>query len=230
MTTTRKSNYRVFHCLCLVTAVLSVTAAAGLPQDPQASLAFAKSPNTNLHIALQPRADHHRIHFLIHARGLRMTRCVAKLVCDENVAENFESPMSVDAVHFTPDKDDQTFSIYLRTPKVSTKSLTYVLVVKPAPPWDRTVVTEGIIAYKWTINRDADGTAEIVLPERGRVTEIMYPVHRAVPQDVEVDGQIVTKWRVVAEVKTIQLAVPEEFTFAVNESDQGIQDVVRPLN
>jgi len=183
---------------------------AGVAFAQNATLSFIKSPTTGKHVALQPRDDHHRIQALVRVKGGGGQLFEAELACLSH------GRFTSDMVKFYVLKSDQTWAIFLRTPKRPNESAQYTIEVRPASD-----AGGKRLVYAWKIERMPDGTANIVKPPNGQTSQIPYVVSTPIPGR-KADGTI--EWKIVSETKTILVTVPEEFDFGVDQ--QGSQKPV----
>lgn len=127
--------------------------------------------------------------------------------------------------YFMPNTNDQTFSVYLRTPKLFDRTAHYYLWVRVTDPWSTTVATERT-AYHWSVLRDQQGSGTVQGQAAGTTIELVEQVARAVPDD----GDAATEFRIVFETRTRSIAVPEGFEFGVVDAANEVYEIVRPLN
>ncbi|WP_144971116.1 hypothetical protein [Bremerella volcania] len=200
-----------------------------------AELTIAKSPATNSHVALQPRTDHHRIHFLARAKNLKDTPCEAVVICTKSgIGPGLEIQRT--NVFFTPTKNDQTFAIYIRTPKIQDSSVKYFLNVKLLNPWDMAYRynenRDVRAAYRWEVVRDNQGKADVQGQQPGTTEEVEETVAKAVAEEHEgPNGVTITKMVLVYETRLFTLSVPDDFKFSIDTTNAGeVYNVARPLN
>lgn len=127
---------------------------------------------------------------------------------------------------FTPNKNDQTFSIFLRAPKILSRDVTYYV-------WLELFEHRRSAVYRWTVARDGNGNASIQKPEAGAKIEIVYSVaQRLGVQRKDENGLIQEEFRIVFESRTFTMAIPDGFQFGIDQQHNGesILDVVKALN
>ena len=189
-------------------------------------LAFALSPRTEAHLALQPQADHHRIHVLVEAQDSAGTVLTAKLQCLQLPGDARSATVATtDSVDFYVTENLQTFALYLRTPKRRTTDATYVLEITARS--DHGTPTPDPLVYSWTIERNDQQQANIVRPAPGQSTEVMVPVSRLLPME----GNNSVRWTIVSEVRVITFNTPQGFEFKVDKvgAQTPVFFTVRPL-
>jgi|GEM_PF-7017575 len=192
--------------------------------DP--SLTFAQSPQTSAHVTLQPQRDYHRVHFLVQAVDLRDIPCEAVLVCTESGINRPDNPISRSVVYFTPDKDNQTFSVHMRTPKITDRSVHYYLWVEVSKPWNQ-VSPAGSTAYHWQVHRDERGAGRVIGQPPGTDEEIVQTF--AIPIKDESDGEV--RIRIVFQARSQTISVPAGFVFRIdNSATYRNHASVEPLN
>jgi len=186
-------------------------------------LAFQLSPQTGMHIALQPRADHHRIHFLVRTTNLAGGGCVARLICRTD-----DSQTATSEVEFYPRNNLEVFAIYLRIPKVMRQSAYYMLFVDEVRNDDDTS-DRASLSYYWRIVRDSSGTPTFEHPQPGETVEVVKPIRKVVPE-TNLQGEII-QWKIVWEERSWIVQVPADFRFGIDTTNNARDafDFARPI-
>jgi hypothetical protein len=200
---------RTFILTVLVRALFAALIFVAPTRGRAESLEFQPT-NSQFHVAIQPRADYHRVHIVVRADGLMGQPCVARVTCS---IENREVEDS--RVNFTPTMNIQSCAIYVRTTKIPTQTATYVLQVAPSDGLGPDLGRKSALIYHWTVERDASGTASFKYPKGGDSFTAVLPVFRQISETI--GGE--TKFRIVWETRMKQVQVPAGFTFGVDEND-----------
>lgn len=173
--------------------------------------------NSGLDIELQPRTDHHRIHFRLRVNGLEGKTAFAKI----KIARPDTNDSMSEAVQlFSITEPSEVWSIFLRVPRFQSADATYTLYFGRH---DITAVDEyqAKSGFRWIIKRDPSGQASIVTQEDGHP----LPVQLAVRTAVQIGGEI----RIVSETRLQALDGIRLGTF---ESDRAVDgdEVARRVN
>lgn len=210
------------------TAVIIFSLCANLSSveaQPNSSLAFVESNQTQKHIAIQPRSGFHRVHFWVRAKDLKDVRCEAQILCTEGDLGLSPELVHKDTAYFTPSTNNQLLSFHLRTPKIIDQNLQYILLIEPSSPFDEKYHAGA--GFSWKIERDGSGKAKIIPQKPGQELIFTSRVGAAVPGSPQTPESIT----IVFETKTTSLTAPEGLKFGVDSSGQyEIDRVVKPLN
>lgn len=170
------------------------TLAAQPPAGNPAELTFVESTTTLKHIAIQPRRDHHRIHFLLRARGLDDRRLYASVHCYLPDAEEPANKKSVHTVFFTPTTDNQLFAVYLRTPKFAHDTAEYQVHLGEHIP-DRPDLCVGgfrpMNGFTWRVTRSTGGATFHPLEDENPLpVDLQYSIAKIVGGEIHVESRV----------------------------------------
>ena len=205
----KPSNLAIAFPIVLVAAL----ARAQPPGGPE--FAFVRSPRTNLHVAVQPQPDYHRIHVMLRVRDGAGKQLFARVrsVPGSNADSTLELDRETSSVaRFTGTTNDDLWSFYLRVPRYGAQTATYQAEVGT---FDSGQIDQHQVhrSFSWEIYRDAslNGTMRVEGPD-GTPLGLPIETRRAI-----IDGGSV---RIV---KATRLAGPGDLSFGVTTMDGGRQ-------